>query len=584
MTSALEILADQTSSLVAVQKALKEAEAELTRSKKIGLSSNVTIEMLSVYLRRYAALASTKLSVVQGNYDDPIGDMDMFANEKVDYAIMLPFFDNLLPAFESQIATLSPEVIAAKEAELRSRYRLAFEKGKTIGTIFLCLFHRLGSTIENNVRNVIDRFNSALQHEAANFSNIRIIEMDDVISIVGRSAAFDLRFYFSSKAPYSNILFNKLASNVSLMTRGFGSYFYKALILDCDNTLWGGIIGEDLLAGIKLNPYDYPSNIFWRVQNKVAALENNGTIICLCSKNNPDDVEEVLTLHPNMVIKNRNLVIKKVNWNDKVSNIREIAKELNIGLDSLVFVDDSDFEVEAVRSQLPMVKVFQVPKKLSDYPVMFQEIVDLFLAGGVSAESRSKTEQYKQIAAAESLKAEFGSQEDYMKSLELKVELSRNLSSSTPRISELTQKSNQFNLTTRRYSEAEIASLMADEKSDVFSLVVKDKFGDSGLTGVAVISYNGNVAKIDNFLMSCRVIGRGVELVIWETIAREAIAKGCIELQAEYIPTAKNAQVLDFYDKLGISLIEENNGVRRYKADLSTFAPPATGWIEVFYD
>jgi len=583
MTSALEILADQTSSLIAVQKALKEAEPQLTRSKKIGLSSNITIEMLSVYMRRYATLSGTKLSVVQGNYDDPIGDMEMFANEKLDYAIMLPFFDNLLPAFEAQIATLSPEVIAAKEVELCSRYRLAFEKGKSIGTIFLCSFHRFGSTIESNVRNVIVRLNVALQQEAAEFSNIRIIEMDDVISSIGCSAAFDLRFYFSSKAPYTNALFNKLASNVSLITRGFGNYFYKALILDCDNTLWGGIIGEDLLAGIKLNPYDYSGNIFWRVQNKILALEKNGVILCLCSKNNANDVEEALNSHPNMLIKNENIVIKKVNWNDKVSNIREIAKELNIGLDSLVFVDDSGFEVEAVRSQLPMVKVFQVPKKLSDYPMMFQEIVDLFLAGGVSVESRSKTEQYKQIAAAESLKAEFGSQEDYMKSLELKVELSRNLANSTPRISELTQKSNQFNLTTTRYSEAEIASLMADEKSDVFSLVVKDKFGDSGLTGVAVMSYNGNVAKIDNFLMSCRVIGRGVELVIWEIISKEALAKGCTQLQAEYIPTAKNAQVLDFYDRLGISLVEENNGVRSYKADLATFAPPATGWIEVCY-
>ena len=584
MTNALEILADQASSLIAIQKALKEAETQLARNKKIGLSSNVTIEMLGIYLRRYATLTSTKLSVVQGNYDDQIGDMEIFANEKVDYAIILPFFDNLLPAFEAQIATLQSDVIAAKEAELRNRYRLAFEKGKSIGAILLCSFHRLGKVIESPVQNIIDRFNAALKEEAANFSNIRIIEMDDIISEIGHNSAFDLRFYFSSKAPYANSLFNKLASNVSLMTRGFGSYFYKALILDCDNTLWGGIIGEDLLAGIKLNPYDYSGNIFWRIQNQILDLEKNGIVLGLCSKNNPEDVEEVLNSHPNMVIKNENLVIKKVNWNDKVSNIREIAKELNIGLDSLVFVDDSDFEVEAVRSQLPMVKTFQVPKKLSDYPAMFQEIVDLFLAGGISAESRSKTEQYKQIAAAESLKTEFSSQEDYMKSLELKVELSRNLSSSTPRISELTQKSNQFNLTTHRYSEAEIATLMEGEKSDVFSLVVKDKFGDSGLTGIAIMTYEGNVAKIDNFLMSCRVIGRGVEFVIWEIICKEALAKGCTELYAEYIPTSKNAQVLDFYDRLGMTLEKENNGVRHYKANLATFAPPATGWIEVSYD
>ena len=363
--------------------------------------------------------------------------------------------------------------------------------------------------------------------------------------------------------------------------RGFDSYFYKALVLDCDNTLWGGIIGEDLLEGIKLDPHSYPGRVFWQAQQSFLALERQGVLLCLCSKNNPADVDEVLDQHPSSVLRREHIAARQVNWTDKVSNLQAIARELNIGLDSLVFVDDSDFECNAVRSALPAVRVLQVPKTLSEYPRVLQEIRELFLAGGISAESRSKTAQYRQRQEALKSSAEFETNEQYLASLDLRVQLSRDDTESIARISELTLKSNQFNLTTLRQSTAEIRQRIDSGTATVYSLGVSDRFGNAGLTGVVLASWHGESAKIDAFLMSCRVIGRGVEFCFWPALADDARRRGCHVIEAEYRPTAKNAQVVDFYDRLGLQLVAEYNGTRHYRAALDSFKPPLTDWIKV---
>lgn len=585
----MSVLNKADSTLTQVMQAVANLEkAETGRSLSIGLSSSATVELLGLYLRKHGLLSRTHISIHQGNFDDPIGDVDSFLSAGVEHMVLLPFFDTLMPSFEAQLECMAPELLAAKELEVRSRYRVAFEKAKSFKTIFLGSFHRLGYAADvsgaDAVGAVLTRFNRALHEEAAAFPNIRIIDTEDVVRTVGHTAAFDARFYFRSKAPYTGIYFNELARRVRSATRGFGTHFYKVLVLDCDNTLWGGVIGEDLMGGIKLGPYDYPGNIFWRMQHEFAALERNGILLCLCSKNNPADVDEVLQNHPEMVLKPFQIVVKKVNWNDKPSNLRELAQELNVGLDSMVFLDDSSFECEAVRQQLPMVKTVQVPATLSEYPRVVCEIKELFLAGGISADSRGKTEQYRQRADAVALQAQFDSQDAYLASLEMKVELSCNAAASVTRISELSMKSNQFNLTTRRYSEAEVLQMMQPTGCTVYSLSVSDKFGKAGLTGVVFMRYLDDSAHIDNFLMSCRVIGRGVEISIWLQIANDAARRGCTEIQAVFVPSVKNAQVADFYDRLGLKLTQTSaGGTKHYRVALTTFTPPQTPWIELTY-
>jgi FkbH-like protein len=586
---ALAVLANPDSTMMKLTQAVTTLEKEAqARTVKIGVSSSATVDLLNIYLRKHGLLHGARVELVAGNYDDPIGDIDLFTQAGAEQMVLLPFFDNLLPSFEAQLESLDPSIIDAKEAELRQRYRMAFDKARGMHAIYLGSFHRMGFAADaggqDAVALVLARFNAALREEAGAYTNIRFIDSDDVVRAVGQNAAFDTRFYFRSKAPYTGAYMNELARRIAAAARGFGAHFYKVLALDCDNTLWGGVIGEDLLAGIKLGPYDYPGNIFWRMQHEFAALERQGILLALVTKNNPADVDEVLRKHPDMVLKEARIVAKKVNWEDKPSNLRALAAELNVGLDSIVFLDDSSFECEAVRQQLPMVKTVQVPATLSDYPRVVAGIKALFLAGGIAADSKGKTDQYRQRAGAEELKAQFDTQEDYLASLELKVELSRNARASAARISELSQKSNQFNLTTRRYSVAEIERMMAGDSHAVYSLVVGDKFGNAGLTGVATMRYDGAVAHIENFFMSCRVIGRGVETGIWFRIVADAIARGCTELRAEFIPSAKNAQVADFYARLGLPLLSESGeGVRRYGIAAADFAAPATTWIEMTY-
>lgn len=589
MNSDLAVLSKSDSTLTQTMGAIASLEkGEHQNRQAIGLSSSATIDLLGIYLRKHALLAGVRLDIHAGNYDDPIGDVELFLRTGVKQMVLLPFFDNLLPSFEAQLGDLSPEALDAKEAEMRMRYRLAFDRATSMDAIYLGKLHRISAPLElsgaDPVDAVLARFNRALYEEATAFANIRLIDTGDVVAALGRSAAFDMRFYFRSKAPYSGAFMNELARRVALCSRGFGRYFYKVLVLDCDNTLWGGVVGEDLLAGIKLGPYEHPGNIFWRMQHEFAALERNGILLCLCTKNNPADIDEVLQKHPDMVLRDAQIVIKKVNWNDKPANLRALAQELNVGLDSMIFLDDSSFECEAMRQQLPMVKTVQVPAMLSDYPRVVREISELCLAGGVSADSRAKTEQYRQRASGEQLKARFESQEDYLGSLELKVSLSRNSELDAARISELSMKSNQFNLTTRRYAEADIARMMSDEAHAVYALSVSDKFGKAGLTGVAVLRHTGSVAHVENFFMSCRVIGRGVERAIWARIVADAAHHGCTELAAEFIPSLKNAQVADFYDLLGLPLLAETGeGMRRYSIAAAAFTPPETPWIEMTY-
>ncbi|MCJ2042694.1 HAD-IIIC family phosphatase [Methylobacterium sp. J-059] len=589
--NARALLADPAASFLEVQKsaAFLEKTEEGLKDVTLGLSSNVQVDRLALYLRRHALLAGVRLQVQTGLYDSVAQDVATFVQAGVDVLLVLPFFDNLMPAFEAQIAAgLDDSIIAAKDEELAERYRLALAAAHPIPTVLVGQFHRTWPSAQprqpDRVSAVLQTFQEMLARVVAEATPASLFDMPAILSDVGLSAAIDRRFYAQAKAPYALPMLNEIGRRTAKATRAYGTYFYKVLALDCDNTLWGGVVGEDFVEGIKLSPFEYPGNVYWRAQQEFLGLEKSGVILCLCTKNNPVDVEEVLSRHPDMPIRAENLTIRKINWDDKSTNLRAIATELNVGLDSIVFLDDSSFELEGVQSQIPAVTIFQVPKALTEYPDVVADIKALFLAGGVSAESSAKTQQYKQKAAAEALKAQFSSQEDYIASLELEVELLRNAEANVPRISELTQKSNQFNLTTRRYTQAEILAAMASEDREVYSLTVKDKFGSAGLTGVGVIRYENDVAEVEAFLMSCRVIGRGVEFSIWPYIARDAARRGCSRLRGRFVRSAKNNLVEDFFDQLGLAPEEASEGERTYVTSLATLEKQQSQWIKIHYD
>ena len=224
----------------------------------------------------------------------------------------------------------------------------------------------------------VSLFDDVATEAAACHENIHLVSGAAISAQVGWSNAHDMRSYQRFRAPFTPAFLDALAAEAYYATRAFGSYFYKALVLDCDGTLWGGVLGEDHADGIKLDPFSYPGSMFWRIQHEFLALQRGGVLLCLCSKNDPAQVDEVLATHPAMVIRDEHVAAKRVNWDDKVESLESLAAELDIGLDSMIFVDDSTFECEAVRSRLPMVTTFQVPGDLSEYPDLIERMKRLF--------------------------------------------------------------------------------------------------------------------------------------------------------------------------------------------------------------
>jgi FkbH-like protein len=571
---------------------LVSAAEEASRSERtltFGLTGNITTDLLGVYLRKQAVLLGIQARIVVGGFDDPIGSARQFVDGAVDAVILLNLADAIQPAFETRIPTMDKAAIESLIDSLRSQLELTLAELRDIKHVFVSLAHRLTPPVAGRADDEVDEaialINEAITAETAQFDNVHVISTAAIAARLGWERAHDWRSYERFRAPFTPAFMDLFAGEVYRATRGFGTYFYKALVLDADNTLWGGILGEDLAEGIKLGPHGYPDSVFWRVQQEFLALQRSGVLLCLCTKNNPADIDAVLATHPDMVLREEQFAAKAVNWDDKPTNLTRLAEQLNIGLDSLVFIDDSAFEIEAVRSQLPMVKTIQVPASLFEYPAFATGLKDLFLASEITEESASKTAQYRLIAEAERHRGSHASEAEFLASLGLTVEVRRNDRASAPRVAELTQKSNQFNVTTRRYTVAEIAALMESDEADVYSVHVSDKFGDSGLTGVVVFRYApSGAAAIDTLLLSCRILGRGVERSIWAEPLQNARERGSSTVEADYLPTAKNGQVRDFWDRLGLDLVSEGaDGHRRYRADLATFSIPTAPHIEVVH-
>lgn len=565
-----------------------DRSAQDFRAVKLGIAANITVDLLGTALRRQAYGHGVRLSVAKGHYDDLQGDVQTHREAGVDVLLLLPFFDNLQAGWETQLALLDDSAVDAVQADALQRIALALDASQGIAQVLLLQghLHQPDVPAHGPQQQALARFNAGLAALAARHPHVQLIDTGGLLARLGAQQAFDARFWFRGKAPYSAAFLHALAERIAQATRGFGSRFHKVLVLDCDHTLWGGIVGEDGLDGLKLDPHGYPGNVFHQVQQQFAALEAQGVLLCLCSKNNDADVAEVLARHPAMALRAERIVARRVNWDDKPANLRALAAELNLGLDSFVFVDDSAFEVQAVREQLAQVRVFQVPAALHTYPALVREqIAPLFVAGPASAESRSKTQQYRHLAEATQLQAGFANHADYLRSLQLKITLHRDAPAQVPRIAELMAKSNQFNLTTLRLAAGEVAALMRSTDATVYAFTVRDRLADHGLTGVLITQDEGDDVTVAAFLMSCRVIGRGVEFAVWRAVIADALQRGKRGLRAAYRPTAKNAQVRDFYERLGLTRTDEGDegedGSRFYAADLARLTLADSNWVEV---
>lgn len=417
----------------------------------------------------------------------------------------------------------------------------------------------------------IEEFN-AMAYTAAEKPNVKIVRISDFLRQYSEEELFDYRYYLTAQMPYNPQLIRPFQSWWKQRQAEIAQQRKKCLILDLDNTLWNGILGEDGADGILLSG-SYPGKAFHLWQEGLKELQKSGVMLAICSKNNLSDVDEVWKKRDDMLLKKSDFVAMRINWQDKATNIRELSDELNIGLDSMVFVDDNPTERELIKQQLPEVVVPDFPSQPYGLIELYKELItNYFGAYRLTQEDRAKTEQYIANTQRRQQQAAFTNMEDYLQSLEMKLRIEKVSAATLQRVAQLTQKTNQFNLTTRRYTEVDIRQML-EEGADVWTLTVTDKFGDYGLTGVLIIS-NCN---IDTFLMSCRVLGKGIENAFLLSVLKRY--KG--EIHAEYIPTLKNTQVADLYDRLGFTKDVESSEKKIYTAHIPQLNLSIKSYFEI---
>ncbi|MFN9546078.1 MAG: HAD-IIIC family phosphatase [Cyanobacteriota bacterium] len=404
--------------------------------------------------------------------------------------------------------------------------------------------------------------------------DLYIVDYLSTFARVGATTAWDHRGWQLARAPLGARALGDIGRQYAALIRALLGKSRKVLVLDCDNTLWGGVVGDDGLDGIKIGE-SHPGSSYQAFQRAVLNLKDRGILLALASKNNEADVLDVLRSHPGMVIREKHLAAWQIHWGDKANSLRALADELRLGLDAFVFVDDSAFECELVRETLPEVAVIHLKGDPSGFASLLQE-GSPFDALVNSAEDRRRTALYHGERKRRRLQAGSDSLADYLTSLQLVAEIRNVDAVDLPRIAQLTQKTNQFNLTSRRYSEADIAAFAADRHTRVYGMRLRDRIDDLGLIGAAILRFSDDEAHIDTFLLSCRALGRGAETALLAQVTRAARRLGASRIHGAYCPTARNGQVADFYSRHGFSDEANSAGVSSWTLHASVeLAPPA---------
>ena len=558
-------------SLSGMMELINSSEDSSGISVAFNFLRNFTIEGIEPFIQYHCLSAGLKPQITFGNYD-------MVHQEVLDKS--------------SHLYSSSPEIIALAlylDTYLPDGWRAGWRAADVMNSLtglFADIAKNTDAIIAVNTfvppfysdfgissaKDLSSHHNEVLQlnqlireYVLSNPARFVLVDWERFVRLLGENESMDYRFWYMSKSPFKKGFLDLYALELVKIAKVLKGKSKKCLILDCDNTLWGGIIGEDGLQGIRLDRHSYPGNIFYEFQKSILRLHERGILIAICSKNNEHDVWEVLEGHTDCLLKREHLAAWRINWSDKASNIRSMAAELNLGIDSFVFVDDNPVECGLIRDMLPEVTVLQVPDKLYTYPPILNRD-GLFDTLALSSEDLQRSQMYRDEASRKHEQAKFENLDQYLASLSLSIAVHPVKNDEVPRVAQLTQKTNQFNLTTRRYPEARIAALSSDPDWAVISLLVRDKFGESGLTGVLIARREAEVGIIDSLLMSCRVLGRNIEKAfVLESFANLERIWGIKAWRAEYIPTQKNQQVAGFWLSMGFRKLDCQDGHTFYE-------------------
>lgn len=532
------------------------------KTLKIAFFSNYTIEILEPYLIVELAKKGYFLNASYNNYgmiENNVfnSESNIYKNNFDIFFIDLKFED-IFPDFNNYQFNLTEKkaeelissfynYMTSLLDSIRNNY-----KSNVIISNFTSNADKIESSLMNSLKvsryDLIYKANNTLKKILSKYSQTYFYDFYTFSLNHGFKNFLDAKMAYLAAVPIKIEYQSKLAYSFSNTIQSILQVPKKCLVCDLDNTLWGGVLGEDGYENIQLGD-SFPGNIYKDFQKSILNLREIGIFIAIASKNNKDEVISFMQNNKDCLIKKNHISVLKINWKDKANNIREIASELNIGLDSIVFFDDSKHEREWVKSQLPEVNVIEVPTSPVDYKKALLES-NFFNKFSLSEEDKIRPNLFEIDKKRILSMHKFKNINDYIISLKIKVLLSPLKNQNMNRTVQLINKTNQFNLTTKRYNENDLL-LLQKKKFDVFTIRVIDKFGDSGLTGVLILEpLQDRVWKIDTFLLSCRVLGRNIEKAIINFLSKKLLKKNAEAIYGEFFPTKNNIIAKDFYDNL----------------------------------
>lgn len=558
-----------------LKKNLKNDFSQL-KTLKVALLGDSATQLLGQALRGTGFDAGQNLEIWEADFNqierqvlDPTSELYGFQPDVVilfhSSHKLLGKYNKLKPEEHSNLAENQVGLITKLVAEIQSKLtaKIIYFNYAEIDD---AIFGNYASKVEASFLFQLRKLNYELSLYSQKESGLYICDISSIQNQVGKAFMFQPSVYINTEMVLSLDVLPYVALRTIDIISSINGQFKKCLILDLDNTMWGGIIGDDGLENIQLGSLGI-GKAFTEFQYWIKKLKDRGIILAVCSKNTESIAKEPFERHPDMVLHLDDIAIFVANWDNKADNIRHIQQVLNIGFDSMVFLDDNPFERNIVRQNISGITVPEIPEDPADY-LEFLYPLNLFETASYSNADTERTKQYQVEAKRASLQTSFVNEDDFLRNLKMVSDVSSFNTFNTPRVAQLSQRSNQFNLRTVRYTDPDIQAVIEDAENASFAFTLEDQYGDNGLICVVILKHESQTTLfIDTWLMSCRVLKRGMERFTLNTIAEYARNKGYTEIRGEYIPSTKNEMVKDHYQNLGFELISGD-----WMLNLSTYA------------
>lgn len=566
----------------------KAARKEMMAEYRLAIVGNVATQFLATAIKGESNLQEYPIEVFDADYNQILAQL-VDSNSEVfefkpdgillwmdSYKLYEDFLSLPLPEKNGFAQSFMDEILSYWEMVAKN------SKAKIIQPNFCEIDDRtmgnLSSKVDSSFIYQIRKLNYLLEEAASANGNVFILDLLSLQNRFGSNFFHDDALYYNAKMTISMDGFPYVACNVMQIIKAIKGSFKKCLVMDLDNTIWGGVIGDDGLSGIEIGELGR-GHAFQTLQKWIKNLKDNGIILAVCSKNNEDIAKEPFEKLEEMVLRLDDISVFVANWEDKASNIKLIRETLNIGMDSLVFIDDNPFERNLVREMIPEITVPELPEDPAMY-LDYLQSCNLFEVASVSEDSSKRTKQYQQEFARRKQEMSYENYDDYLISMEMEAIAKKFEELKYPRIAQLTQRSNQFNLRTIRYTESDIKEISNNDEYIPIYFTLEDKYGDYGLISVLIMKKEDNSTLfVETWLMSCRVLKRGMEEFIINKMVSLAKENGFKRIVGEYLPTAKNKMVSDIYQRMGFEKIADN----RYAVDVGTYQNNKT-FIKEKYD